>query len=235
MLLELREIEAGYGSVRILHGVSFTVERGTVTALIGGNGAGKTTIMRMLAGLLPVAGGALRFAGRDIAAATESARVAAGIVLVPEGRLVFPTLSVEENLRLGAISLRARAGAPERLEQMFEQFPRLQERRRLAAASLSGGEQQMLAIARGLMARPELLLLDEPTLGLAPVMCDQVFATVERLRRSGLTILLAEQDARRTLELADLAYVVENGRITLSGSGTALLGDPTVRSAYLGL
>ena len=235
MLLELREIEAGYGSVRILHGVSFTVERGTVTALIGGNGAGKTTIMRMLAGLLPVAGGALRFAGRDIAAATESARVAAGIVLVPEGRLVFPTLSVEENLRLGAISLRARAGAPERLEQMFEQFPRLQERRRLAAASLSGGEQQMLAIARGLMARPELLLLDEPTLGLAPVMCDQVFATVERLRRSGLTILLAEQDARRALELADLAYVVENGRITLSGSGTALLGDPTVRGAYLGL
>ncbi len=235
MLLELREIEAGYAGVRVLHGVSFTVAPGTVTALIGGNGAGKTTIMRMLAGLLPVESGTLRFAGSDISGDTGSARVAAGIVLVPEGRLVFPTLSVEENLRLGAISLRARAGAAERLERMFEQFPRLQERRRLAAGSLSGGEQQMLAIARGLMARPELLLLDEPTLGLAPAMCNQVFAAVERLRRSGLTILLAEQDARRALELADLAYVVENGRVTLSGSGKALLGDAAVRSAYLGL
>ncbi len=235
MLLELRGIESGYGKMRVLHGVDLGVARGSVTALVGANGAGKTTLMRTVAGLLPVVSGTLRLDGRDIGRDSASARVEAGISLVPEGRMLFPALSVRENLRLGAISPRARAGATERLESMYELFPRLRERHRQSAASLSGGEQQMLALARGLMARPDLLLLDEPTLGLAPILSRQIFAIIERLRQDGVTLLIAEQNVQRALELADAAYVVENGRVTSSGRGAQMLGDPRVRSAYLGL
>lgn len=235
MLLELRGIESGYGNVRVLHGVDLAVVRGSVSALVGANGAGKTTLMRTVAGLQPVVSGTLRLDGRDIGGDSASARVEAGIALVPEGRMLFPTFSVEENLRLGAISPRARSGAAERLESLYELFPRLRERHRQSAASLSGGEQQMLALARGLMARPDLLLLDEPTLGLAPIMSKQIFAIIERLRQDGLTILIAEQNVQRALELADVAYVVENGRVTLSGRGAEMLDDPRVRSAYLGV
>lgn len=235
MLLELRGIESGYGNVRVLHGVDLAVVRGSVSALVGANGAGKTTLMRTVAGLQPVVSGTLRLDGRDIGGDSASARVEAGIALVPEGRMLFPTFSVEENLRLGAISPRARSGAAERLETLYELFPRLRERHRQSAASLSGGEQQMLALARGLMARPDLLLLDEPTLGLAPIMSKQIFVIIERLRQDGLTILIAEQNVQRALELADVAYVVENGRVTLSGRGAEMLDDPRVRSAYLGV
>jgi branched-chain amino acid transport system ATP-binding protein len=233
-LLELRELTGGYGDMRILHGISLSIERGKATALVGANGAGKTTLMRTIAGLLPASGGMIRFNQRDIGATSAAARVQSGIALVPEGRLVFPTFSVEENLRLGAIAPRARPGWRARKEEMFGIFPRLAERSRQSAGSLSGGEQQMLAIARGLMARPDMLLLDEPTLGLAPVMVHAIFNTLERLREAGLTLLIAEQDVRRTLEFADVACVIENGRIGAHGSAAALRDDPLVREAFLG-
>ena len=232
--LSAHDLEGGYGAVQILHRLSLTVAQGSITTLVGANGAGKTTLMRVLAGLLPVRGGTIRFAGRDITATTTAARVDAGLTLVPEGRLVFPTLTVEENLRLGAISPHARAGARPRLQEMWSLFPRLIERRNQSAGSLSGGEQQMLAIARGLMAQPTVLLLDEPTLGLAPTMANLIFQTIDTLRAQGLTILLAEQDLRRALSVADHAYVIENGRVALEGSGRSLIDDPRVRSAYLG-
>jgi len=235
MLLEVDRVTGGYGDIRILHGTSLSVERGTITALVGPNGAGKTTLLRTVAGLLPVAAGALRFAGIDVTAQPAASRVNQGIVLVPEGRLVFATFSVEENLRLGAVAPRARAGAAERLEAMYALFPRLRERSRQAAGSLSGGEQQMLAIARGLMARPELILLDEPTLGLSPAMAGLVFDTLARLRESGVTILLAEQDVKRALEISETAYVIENGRVTGAGRGRELLADPRLQAAYFGM
>ena len=235
MLLELHGVTGGYADIRILHGITLSVERGTITALVGPNGAGKTTLMRTVAGLLPVADGTLRFAGLDATAQPAAARVNQGIVLVPEGRLVFATFSVEENLRLGAISPRAREGASERLREMYELFPHLRERSRQSAGSLSGGEQQMLAIARGLMSRPDLILLDEPTLGLAPAMVRLVFDTLIRLRESGLTTLLAEQDVKRALEISETAYVIENGRVTGAGRGRELLADPRLQAAYFGM
>jgi branched-chain amino acid transport system ATP-binding protein len=235
MMLALDGIAAGYGQVRILRSLGLTAEAGQVTALIGGNGAGKTTIMRAIAGLLPLAGGRILFDGKDVSAWPANRRVEAGLVLVPEGRLVFPTMSVEENLRLGAIAPHARAGSASRREEMYAMFPRLKERRSQRAGTLSGGEQQMLAIARGLMAQPKLLLLDEPSLGLAPVVAKEIFATIETLRAAGMTILIAEQDVRRTLSLADQAYVVENGAVALSGPGAVLMEDERVREAYLGI
>ncbi|MBI3374373.1 MAG: ABC transporter ATP-binding protein [Betaproteobacteria bacterium] len=233
-VLELRDLTGGYGDMRILHGISLSIERGKATALVGANGAGKTTLMRTIAGLLPVSGGTIRFNQSEIAATSAAARVQSGIALVPEGRLVFPTFSVEENLRLGAIAPRARPGWRARKEEMFGIFPRLAERSQQSAGSLSGGEQQMLAIARGLMALPDLLLLDEPTLGLAPVMVQLIFETLARLREAGLTLLIAEQDVRRTLDFADSACVIENGRVAAGGSARALREDPRVRAAYLG-
>ncbi|OGA06349.1 MAG: ABC transporter ATP-binding protein [Betaproteobacteria bacterium RIFCSPLOWO2_02_FULL_64_12] len=234
-ILSVTDIRAGYGAIGILHGISFEAPRSRVTALIGANGAGKTTLLRAIAGLLPLSSGSIVFEGKEIGRAPANRRVEAGIALVPEGRLVFPTMSVSENLRLGAIAPRARAGMRERLTAMYELFPRLQERASQPAGSLSGGEQQMLAMARGLMARPALLLLDEPTLGLAPVMARLVFRTLERLRDEGLAIVLAEQDVRGALHLADGVHVVENGRIALSGRSEDLLGDARVKSAYLGI
>jgi len=234
-LLSLEAISAGYGQVRILRGLDIAVAAGGVTALIGGNGAGKTTVMRLIAGALPAQAGRLRFAGEDITDWPAHRRVDAGLALVPEGRLVFPSMTVEENLRLGAICHRARPATRQRREEIYELFPRLRERRDQAAGTMSGGEQQMLAIGRGLMSDPRLLLLDEPTLGLAPAIAKDVFAIVEKLRRRGLTVLIAEQDVRRTLSLADSAYVVENGHVVLSGAGEALIRDERVREAYLGL
>jgi len=234
-MLAVADIRAGYGAVGILHGISFDAPKGRITALVGANGAGKTTLLRAVAGLLPLTSGTIALEGRHIGAEPANRRVEAGIALVPEGRLVFPAMSVAENLRLGAIARRARPGMRERLAAMHELFPRLLERGSQAAGSLSGGEQQMLAIARGLMARPSLLLLDEPTLGLAPAMARLIFRTLERLREDGLTIVLAEQDVRSAFALADSAYVVENGRIALSGRCEDLLGDARVKSAYLGI
>jgi branched-chain amino acid transport system ATP-binding protein len=234
-LLEADDLVAGYGDAIVLNGVALRVAAGKVTALIGGNGAGKTTLMRVLAGTLAPRRGSIRFAGASIAALPSHARVAAGIALVPEGRLIFPHLTVEENLRLGAITARARAGAARRIAEAYALFPRLAERRRQLGGTLSGGEQQMLAIARGLMSEPRLLLLDEPTLGLAPIMARLVFDTVAALKARGLTILLAEQNVQQSLAVAEHAFVVENGRIGLAGPARDIARDPRVREAYLGL
>ena len=234
-LLAATEIVAGYGHVEIVHGVSFEVAAGRITALVGGNGAGKTTLMRALAGILPLKRGTVSFEQRPIGPLRAHARVEAGIVLAPEGRLIFPHMSVEENLRIGAINRRARPGAAAAMEEIYALFPRLAERRRQSGGTLSGGEQQMLALGRALMARPRLLLLDEPTLGLAPIMANLIFETLTRLRDTGLTVLLAEQDVRQTLAIADQAYVIENGRLVLAGRGSELLNDERVKSAYLGL
>jgi branched-chain amino acid transport system ATP-binding protein len=233
-LLQIRGLTAGYGQVTILHGVDLAIGSGTITALIGANGAGKTTLMRTLAGLLPARAGSIRFAGREIVNLAAHHRVDSGIVLVPEGRMVFTLLTVEQNLRLGGIAPRARDGVDASMETVFGKFPRLRERRRQLAGSMSGGEQQMLAIGRGLMAKPQVILLDEPALGLAPIMVKQVFATIEGLRRDGYTVVLAEQNSRLALEIADYGYVFQNGRIQLSGTGAELSGSSEVRKAFLG-
>ncbi len=234
-VLEVVGLAGGYGPVEVLHGVDFTVPAGRITALVGGNGAGKTTAMRMLAGLLPPAAGSISYRGETVEGWTSAQRVAAGIVLVPEGRLVFPDMTVEENLRLGAINRQARPHTAEGLESVYDRFPRLAERRRQAAGTLSGGEQQMLALGRGLMSRPQVLLLDEPSLGLAPVMVDLIFEVIDALAGAGITILLCEQNVGLTLELAERAFVLENGVIALSGPGPELLDNEAVRRAYLGL
>ncbi len=234
-LLEARDLVAGYGDVLVVHGVSFAAAKGEITALVGANGAGKTTLMRALAGVLPVRRGAIEFEGRAVGGLRSHLRVEAGIVLVPEGRMIFPHMSVEDNLRIGAINPRGRPALARSLDEMFALFPRLAERRRQLGGTLSGGEQQMLALGRGLMARPTMLLLDEPTLGLAPIMVTLIFETLAKLRAAGLTILLAEQDVRQTLAIADRAYVIENGRTALEGRGRDLLEDPRIKAAYLGL
>jgi branched-chain amino acid transport system ATP-binding protein len=234
-LLEVDSLVAGYGATQVIHGLSLRVASGGVTALIGANGAGKTTLMKTLAGLVPVKSGSFRFEGADITHSPGNRRVLAGMVLVPEGRMVFPTLSVRENLRLGGINPRARKVWRRSLDHVYHVFPKLLERESQQAATLSGGEQQMLAIGRGLMAQPRLMLLDEPTLGLAPVMALQIFDLVRRLGSEGLTLLLAEQDVHRTLEIAGHAYVIENGRVAAEGPAAQIGGDPRIRLAYLGL
>jgi branched-chain amino acid transport system ATP-binding protein len=234
-LLAVEDLVAGYGAIRVLHGLSLRVAAGGVTALLGANGAGKTTLMKTLAGLVPVDAGRIVLDGRPIATLPCDRRVSAGMVLVPEGRMVFPNLSVRENLRLGGISPRARPNWRRNLDRVYALFPRLAERKAQAAATLSGGEQQMLAIGRGLMAEPALMLLDEPTLGLAPVVTRQLFELIGRLAQEGLTLLLAEQDVERSLAVADYAYVIENGRVALEGAAADVAGDPRVRQAYMGL
>jgi branched-chain amino acid transport system ATP-binding protein len=233
-LLEIRGLSSGYGQVTVLHGIDVDIAKGSITALIGANGAGKTTLMRTLAGLIPARAGSVRFEGREIVDAPTHRRVDSGIVLVPEGRMVFTLLTVEQNLRLGGIAPHARGAIANSMDAVFTKFPRLHERRQQLAGSMSGGEQQMLAIGRGLMARPQLILLDEPALGLAPIMVKQLFATIDGLRRDGYTILLAEQNARLALEIADYGYVFQNGRIQLAGTGEELSGSDDVRRAFLG-
>ena len=234
-LIETKSLFAGYGQLTVLRDITISVAEGTITVLIGGNGAGKTTLMRTLAGLLPARSGSIYFSGTPITKAPAHERVELGVALVPEGRMVFSSLSVEQNVRLGGIAHRARRGAEERLKSVYQRFPRLLERRDQLAGSLSGGEQQMLAIGRGLMAKPRLLLLDEPTLGLAPIMVKQVFAAIREMCSDGYTILLTEQNARHALEIADFGYVMENGSVRLSGTGGELSQSPEVRRAYLGL
>jgi branched-chain amino acid transport system ATP-binding protein len=234
-LLEVDGLETGYGEVRALRGASFAVAEGTITAVIGSNGAGKTTLMRAVAGLLPVFAGSIRLAGADIAQLSPSARVARRLALVPEGRLVFPDLTVEETLRIGAYPAHARREEAARAAEMYELFPRLEERRRTRAGALSGGEQQMLALARGLMSAPRLLLLDEPSLGLAPAVAARLFETIVEIRDRGTTVCLVEQDVHSTLKIADHAYVLANGAVTLEGSGRELLSSALIRESYLGL
>jgi branched-chain amino acid transport system ATP-binding protein len=235
MLLDVRNLHAGYGEVAVLRDVSFAVTDGAITAVIGSNGSGKTTMMRAVAGLLPARSGRIDFAGRDLTHARPSERVEAGLALVPEGRLVFPEFTVEDTLRVGAYCTRARAGMAERKAQMYALFPRLYERRRSPAGALSGGEQQMLAIARGLMSAPSLLLLDEPSLGLAPVVVAQLFEAIVAIAKSGVAVCLVEQDVNLSLEIADYAYVLENGAIVLRGPARELIQSDQVRTSYLGL
>jgi branched-chain amino acid transport system ATP-binding protein len=234
-LLETRNLSAGYGEVRVLHDVALKVEEGSITALVGSNGAGKTTLMRTISGLMPHTAGNIDFAGDEIGSLGADRRVAMGISLVPEGRMIFPEFSVEQNLRVGAFTARARTRTDANLEKMFDLFPRLRERRDQRGETLSGGEQQMLALARGLMSEPTMLLLDEPSLGLAPAISQLMFETVVRVRDGGVTVFIVEQDIRSTLEIADQAYVMENGHIVLSGTGASLLTNDSVKQAYLGL
>lgn len=234
-MLSIEGVSSGYGEVAVLREVSLGVTEGSVTALVGSNGAGKSTLMRVLAGLLEVRDGTIRFDGDDITRSPSNERVERGMVLVPEGRMIFPDFSVEENLLIGAFAPRVRARREERLDEIYALFPQLQERRKQAGATLSGGEQQMLALGRGLMARPTLLLLDEPSLGLAPKITRDLFKMIVDVNARGVTIFLTEQDVRSTLAIADHAYVLESGRRVLEGSGAELLDDPEVKRTYLGL
>jgi len=231
-LLRLDSVEAGYRDLVAVREVSLEVRAGEVVALIGGNGAGKTTTLRAISGLLPLRRGRIEFEGERIDGRASAQVVARGIAHVPEGRQLFPSMSVRENLELGARDRAARAAT---LESVFALFPRLRERERQVAGTLSGGEQQMCAIGRGLMARPRLLLLDEPSLGLAPVMVRLIFETLKAINETGTTILLVEQNVARALALSHRAYVIENGRIVLDGPREALQQSQHVKQAYLGL
>jgi branched-chain amino acid transport system ATP-binding protein len=233
-LLRVEALEAAYGSVRALRGVDLEVRSGELVALVGSNGAGKSTLLRTLSGVHPSLAGRVLYRGADITRAPAHERVAEGVVHVPEGRQVFGMLTVEDNLRLGAHT-RPRQEMDDGLDRVFHIFPVLAERRRQRAGTLSGGEQQILAIGRGLMGRPTLLLLDEPSMGLAPRLVAALFEVIESLRAGGVTMLLVEQNAQAALSIADRGYVLETGRITLEGPGRELLGDEAVRAAYLGI
>ena len=234
-LLEVRDLALAYGDVQVLFGVSLRVDEGEIVTLLGSNGAGKTTTLRAISGLRPPRGGEIRFRGESLLAIPASRRAAMGIALVPEGRELWPLLTVRENLELGAYTESARARAKQNLERVFALFPRLRERHAQFAGSLSGGEQQMCAIGRALMIEPKLLMLDEPSLGLAPILVDQTFQIVRTLHEQGLTVLLVEQNLQKALEVAQRGYVIETGTVKLSGSSPDLLADPAIRSAYLGL
>jgi len=233
-LLVVENLVSRYGRIEVLHGLSLDVPEGEIVCLVGSNGAGKTTLLKAISGVQPVARGTINFQGKVIERLPAHRRVALGIAQVPEGRQIFGPLSVEDNLRLGAWARRDRQIADD-VENIYCMFPALAEKRTHAAGSLSGGQQQMLAIGRALMARPKLLLLDEPSMGLAPQLVEQIFAVIADLKRQGLTILLVEQNAYGALAIADRAYVIETGRITIAGSAGALLDDTRVRAAYLGL
>jgi branched-chain amino acid transport system ATP-binding protein len=233
-VLEVENLRSAYGRIEVVKGVSFSAKDGEIVALVGSNGAGKTTLLRAISGVQPIAAGRILFEGAPIEAAPPHRRVALGMAHVPEGRQVFAPLSVEDNLHLGAF-LRRDAGVGADLERVYAMFPVLGEKRGDVAGGLSGGQQQMLAIGRALMARPKLLLLDEPSMGLAPLLAQQILDVVVRLRAEGLTVLLVEQNASAALSSADRGYVLETGKITHSGTGAALLEDPRVREAYLGI
>jgi branched-chain amino acid transport system ATP-binding protein len=233
-MLTLKSLQAGYGRLPVLKGISLHVRPGEVVTLIGGNGAGKTTTLRTICGLLPARKGAIEFAGHDLTRLTPERIVSLGLALVPEGRRVFRSLSVTANLELGAYHRPDKGQVRRDLEELRQRFPILQERSHQAAGTLSGGEQQILAIGRALMARPRLLMLDEPSMGLAPRMVTQVYQILGELKAAGTTILLVEQNARAALKMADRGYVLETGRIILDGSAADLREDPEVQRAYLG-
>ena len=233
-MLEVESLVAGYGDVEVLYGCSLRVERGEIVTLLGANGAGKTTLMRTISRLLPVTSGRITFEGADFTNAPSTRVVAAGIAHVPEGRRLWPEMSVEDNLLLGAYPPHARAAKRTTLEEMYALFPRVRERRRQIAGTLSGGEQQMVAIGRGLMAKPSLLMLDEPSLGLAPIVVSELFETLRAINANGTTILLVEQNVAAALELATRGYVLETGRVHAQGTRAELLASEDVRKAYLG-
>ncbi len=234
-MLEVRDLDLYYGDAQALDRVSLTVAQGSVVAIIGANGAGKSSLIRAIAGIERPRAGQVLFRGRDITGLESYATCDLGIGQVAEGRQIFPSLTVQENLEMGAMLRRARGGVRATMAEVFGMFPRLAERRAQLAGTMSGGEQQMLAIGRCLMGKPELIMFDEPSLGLAPTVVQEVFQTIRRLNDDGMTILLVEQNVAVSLKLAAQAYVLENGRIVMSGRGDALLADHRVRRAYLGL
>ena len=232
-ILQVSGLDSHYGPIKALHGIDIEIGEGQLVALVGANGAGKTTLMRAISGVQP-SSGSIRFAGEEIGRMSADKRVRAGICQVPEGRQVFGPMTVEDNLRLGAYT-RPKQDFAGDLERMYSLFPVLKEKRQLLAGMLSGGQQQMLAMARALMGRPKLLLLDEPSMGLAPLLIREIFRIVEELRSQGITIFLVEQNAHAALAIADVGYVIETGSITLSGPGPELLANEQVQSAYLGM
>ncbi|MBW7848909.1 MAG: ABC transporter ATP-binding protein [Rhodospirillales bacterium] len=234
MLLEINGLTSHYGRIQALRGIDVAVAEGELVALVGANGAGKTTLLRAVSGVQPVTGGSIRFEGQDITRLSPDQRVAKGIMQVPEGRQVFGPLSVEDNLRLGAYR-RQGADTAADLKRMYAMFPILEEKRNQAAGTLSGGQQQMLAISRALMANPRLLLLDEPSMGLAPLLVSEIFKAIQMLKDQGTTIFLVEQNAYAALAIADRGYVLETGEIVLADEGRNLLADEKVKQAYLGL
>ncbi len=234
-LLEVNDIHTYYGNIHALKGISLTVEKGEIVSLIGGNGAGKTTTLRTISGLIKPRTGSVTFGGVDISQYRAHQLVSKGIAMVPEGRGVFARLSVNENLNMGAFHRNDKDGIAEDLEKVFQIFPRLKERRTQVAGTLSGGEQQMLATGRALMSRPDLLLMDEPSMGLAPVLVEATFETIEAINKEGTTILLVEQNAHMALQVANRGYVLQTGEIVLSNTAKELQKDPTVQKAYLGI
>ena len=232
-MLSLSGVEAGYGQLRVLRGISLEVPKGRVVALLGGNGAGKTTTMRAIAGLIPVRGGEVRFDGRPIQGLPSHRIFAGGIALVPQGRELFPEMTIAENLELGALAAHTKRDAPRLAQEIFDRFPRLRERARQRAASLSGGEQQMLAMGRALMSQPSVLLLDEPTTGLAPIIVRELAGIITELNRAGQTILLVEQNVKMALVVAEDAYVIRQGEIVLHAPAAELRGTEELSRAYL--
>jgi len=233
--LELTDLHAHYGNIHALKGVSLYVEQGEIVTLIGGNGVGKTTTLRTISGLMPPSAGAIEFEGDDLTQFPAHALVKMGISMVPEGRGVFAKLSVEENLEMGAFHRDDPAEVMQSIEEAYEMFPRLKERRKQMAGTMSGGEQQMLAVTRALMSKPRLLLMDEPSMGLAPVLVDLIFDAITEINKQGVTVLLVEQNAHMALEIADRGYVLQTGEIVLGNSADELRNDPTVQKAYLGM
>ena len=235
MLLKLEDAVLNYGKIEALHGISLEVAEGEVVALIGANGAGKTSTMRALSGVRGLTAGTITFDGENVTKLRADQRMRKGLCLTPEGRGVFPGMTVTENLDMGAYTRRDKAAIAEDFDRVFGLFPRLLERKKQIAGTMSGGEQQMLAIGRSLMSRPKLLLLDEPSMGLAPMLIQQIFSIISEIAEQGTTILVVEQNAKQALSRADRAYVLETGRIVKSGTGAELLDDPSVREAYLGV
>jgi branched-chain amino acid transport system ATP-binding protein len=234
VLLQVKGLKVAYGGIQAVKGVDFEVREGELVSLIGSNGAGKTTTMKAVTGTLPLVAGEIEFLGRSIKGRGAWDLVGEGLVMVPEGRGVFTRMTITENLQIGAYLRNDKAAIAEDMEQVFVTFPRLRERKDQLSGTMSGGEQQMLAMGRALMARPKVLLLDEPTMGLSPIMCDKIFEVVQTVAAQGVTIMLVEQNANRALQLADWGYVMESGLISMSGNARIMLTDPKVRAAYLG-
>ncbi len=233
-MLEIKDLEVCYGVIRAIKGVSFEVNQGEVIALIGANGAGKTTILHTITGLIPAEKGSILFDGKELSKTPAHKIVSMGMAHVPEGRRVFAQLSVLENLKLGAYTRKNKAEIEESLQMVYDRFPRLEERKNQVAGTLSGGEQQMLAMGRALMSKPRIILMDEPSMGLSPLLVSEIFDIIKVISEGGTTVLLVEQNAKKALSIADRAYVLETGNITLSGKASDLMNDDSVKKAYLG-
>lgn len=234
-LLEIENIDVCYGDVQVIFDLSLAIEKGTVVSIIGGNGAGKSTLLRTVSGLMTARAGRISFEGNEIQTNSPAEIVTKGIIQVPEGRRLFPLMTVKDNLLVGAYNKRARQDLNQTLLDVYDLLPRLAERENQLAMTLSGGEQQMVAIGRGLMAKPQLLMLDEPSLGLAPILIKDIFETVRKIADQGTTVLMVEQDVRHSLSLSDRGYVLEHGRVAMEGEAADLIDDPHIREAYLGM